>query len=101
MVAGTAAIIVLAVACSTAPTYQDKGGVEGALPDETVDVDYTKVYRNADGAPTIVISCVEGVAFASPASQRSGGETYSVGGTYFFVVPEFNNFCKTKTVDNK
>lgn len=69
----------------------DRNGVDGAPPDQILDVDYVEVYRNADGFPNISRACVQGLGFATSSTGR--GE--SAGGAMIARVPEWDAFCAT------
>ena len=70
----------------------DRGGDDGAPPDEVLDVDYVEVYRNADGFPNISRACVDGRGFATSSTGRGD----SSGGASIIRVPEWDDFCATK-----
>lgn len=59
--------------------------------DEVRDVDYVIMYRNVRRVPNIVISCLDGIAFASTTSGESGNS-----GRDIERVPEFDNECEGK-----
>ena len=71
----------------------DRGGNDGAPPDEIGDVDYVEVYRNADGFPNISRACVQGLGFATSSTGR--GE--SAGTAALIRVPEWDTFCSEHT----
>lgn len=60
--------------------------------DEYRDVDYVIVYRNVRRVPNIVISCLDGVAFASTTSGESGSS-----GRDIERVAEFDHECDGKS----
>lgn len=68
----------------------DRGGQEGAPPDLIGDVDWVVVYRNVDAFPNIALTCVRGIAFATPSTGRgeAGG-----GATPLLRVPEWDAEC--------
>ena len=68
----------------------DRGGQEGAPPDLIGDVDWVVVYRNVDGFPNVALTCVKGIAFATPSTGR--GED-GAGATPLLRVPEWDGEC--------
>lgn len=59
--------------------------------DEHRDVDWVIVYRNVRRVPNIVISCLDGIAFASTTSGESGAS-----GRDIERVKEFDEECVGK-----
>jgi hypothetical protein len=99
-VAAVASVVLLttAGACGQTSAYDDKTNAKGERvgPDVRGEVDWTEVYLNVDGVPTIAFTCVKGLGFASPASSYRSGETSGGGGSPLIRVPEQDTFCATK-----
>lgn len=62
--------------------------------DEVRDVDWVIMYRNVRRVPNIVISCLDGIAFASTTSGESGNS-----GRDIERVEEFDADCEGKRFD--
>lgn len=98
LVAGAAVLACVAVsasACgSSAPNpLGDRGGVEGAAPDDIVDVDWVVVHRNADGFPNIAMVCIDGLGFAVPSTGYGTGEGGGAGATPLIQVDAWDLEC--------
>jgi hypothetical protein len=88
---GLAALLGLA---GCASQLGDRGGQEGARPDNVLDVDYVVVYRNANRFPNLAIVCADGLGFAT--TSTPSGENGSIGGAPLVRLPERDPLCAAK-----
>jgi hypothetical protein len=101
LVALVAAGLFVASCAQTGPT-QDRGGVNCdntastacAPVDETRDVDYVLIERNANDAPNIVVSCVAGMGYTSGSTGRAQGEGGTAGGAQISRDTGWDPLCK-------